>query len=142
MVFFDRLRKTETKKETQPIKAKKTILVAHHTITTTQIISGFLDRAGYNIIGSTHNGGEAVKLFAAEPPDLVVLGIELDEIDGIEVCKTMKTIDPDVPIIMCTVPRETSVIEALKAGASDFVWFPANPDKLNRLIDSVKKHIG
>lgn len=142
MGFFDRFRKTETKKETQTKKRAKNILVAHRGLTVAELIKGILEKAGYNVIGATSNGRRAIQLFADERPDLVVLDIPLDEIDGIEVCKTMKTLSPDIPIIMySSMGQETLVIETIKAGACEFVLSNGFETR-NRLIDSIKKHIG
>ena len=143
MGFFDGFRKTGAKKGTQTKTRAKKILVTHYNLFIGQFLKSSVEKAGYNVIGGTQNGREAIKLFASEQPDLVVLDIQLDEINGLDVCKTMKTINPDIPIIMCSSMRqETMVIEAIKSGACDFVLPPASPDNLNRLIDSIKKHIG
>lgn len=107
-----------------------------------ELIKGILEKAGYNVIGATSNGRRAIQLFADERPDLVVLDIPLDEIDGIEVCKTMKTLSPDIPIIMySSMGQETLVIETIKAGACEFVLSNGFETR-NRLIDSIKKYIG
>lgn len=80
-----------------------------------------------------HTGGEALALVREERPDLVLLDIMMPEMDGLAVCRTMKE-DPalrDVRILMLTARNgRKDVIQALEAGASDYVTKPFFIDEL------------
>lgn len=64
-----------------------------------------LEEEGYEVI-SAFNGEEALKKFKADPPDLVVLDINMPGINGIEVLGNMKEIHPDLPVILSTAYQE------------------------------------
>ena len=118
----------------------KNILVVDKTSFNRAIIKNTLSKAGYNIIAEAENGRKAIEQFIIHEPDLVVMEIQLPEADGMEALKAMKGIKPDVPVIMCSAAgQQTMVLEAVKAGAKDFLVKPIQPD---RLIEAVKECIG
>jgi len=71
---------------------------------------------GYNVV-SAFNGDEALKLFAADQPDLVILDIQMPGLNGIEVLRQMKMINSSVPIILSSAYHEYK--QDLGAWASD-----------------------
>ena len=113
----------------------KNILVVDKTAFNRALIKNNINKAGYNIIAEAGDGRQAIEQFIIHDPDLVVMEIQLPEVDGIEALKAMREIKPDVPIIMCSAAgQQTMVLEAVKAGAKDFIVKPIQPD---RLIESV-----
>ena len=118
----------------------KNILVVDKPSFNRAIIKNNLSKAGYNIIAEAGNGRAAIEQFIIHDPDLVVMEAQLPEVDGIEALKAMRKINPDVPVIMCSSSgQQTMVLEAVKAGAKDFLVKPIQPD---RLIESVEACIG
>ena len=118
----------------------KNILVVDKTSFNRSIIKNNLSKAGYNIVAEAGDGRKAIEQFIIHSPDLVVMEIQLPEADGIEALKAMRAINPDVPVIMCSASgQQTKVLEAVKAGAKDFLVKPIQPD---RLIDAVRECIG
>lgn len=114
----------------------KNILVVDRTSFNRAKIKDILSKAGYNVIAEAENGRRAIDAYKAHRPDLVIMDIQLPEMDGIETLKAMS----DAPVIMCSATgQQMTVLEALKAGARDFLVKPIQPD---RLIESVKKCIG
>lgn len=99
------------------------------------------------------DGEEAFHLFLDEDPDLVILDYRMPKLDGIEVLKRIKTINPKLPVIMITAHGSTdAAVEAMKLGAADYVSKPfdindlkltifkaLNIDKLNKEIDYLKE---
>lgn len=76
------------------------------------------------------DGAEAIELFRAMRPDLVLLDLMLPGIDGIQVCATIRA-ESGVPIIMLTAKGETTdVVKGLESGADDYVVKPFNPKEL------------
>ena len=76
------------------------------------------------------DGTQALELFSAIHPDLVLLDLMLPGIDGIEVCSRIRA-ESGVPIIMLTAKGETTdVVRGLESGADDYVVKPFNPKEL------------
>ena len=116
------------------------ILVVDKTAFNRSIIKDILNKAGYNVIAEAGDGRKAVEQFIIHNPDLVVMEIQIPEVDGLEALKAMRKIGPNVPVIMCSAAgQQTMVLEAVKAGAKDFLVKPIQPD---RLIEAVKACIG
>jgi two-component system chemotaxis response regulator CheY len=98
--------------------------------------SRLLTEDGYQVVQAS-NGAEAVKMHTEEKPDVVLMDITMPVLDGIEALKQMRENDPDVKVIMVTaLGQKSMVLEALKAGARDFIVKPFQPD---RLLEAVKK---
>jgi two-component system response regulator MtrA len=76
------------------------------------------------------DGSEALAVFTAAKPDLVLLDLMLPGIDGIEVCNQIRAVS-GVPIIMLTAKGDTAdVVAGLEAGADDYMVKPFNPSEL------------
>src|SRR5699024_2351038 len=77
------------------------------------------------------NGQEAVEILKTNTIDLVLLDIMMPEMDGIETCKQMKAISPNVPIILLTALNDTSQkVEGLNIGADDYIIKPFDTEEL------------
>jgi len=98
--------------------------------------SRLLSGEGFQVVEAA-NGAEAVELFKAEQPDLVLMDITMPVLDGIGALKAIKSIDDSAKVIMVTALGQRSmVLEAIRAGAKDFVVKPFQPDKL---MEAVRK---
>lgn len=76
------------------------------------------------------DGGEALERFRSFDPDLVLLDLMLPGVDGIEVCRAIRS-DSGVPIIMLTAKSDTTdVVEGLESGADDYIVKPFDPKEL------------
>ncbi len=92
---------------------------------------------GYAVV-SAMNGEEAIEKFKADIPDLVILDIQMPGMNGIEVLRQMKMINPNIPIILSSAYHEYK--QDLGAWASDeYVVKSADIDELKK---AVKKFIG
>ncbi len=100
--------------------------------------SKLLTDNGYEVI-EAENGLDAVEKYKAERPDLVIMDITMPVMDGIEAVKAIKSYDPDAIIIMCSaLGQQAMVINAVRAGAKDFIVKPFQPD---RILATVKKFL-
>ncbi|HON87000.1 MAG: response regulator [Firmicutes bacterium] len=98
--------------------------------------SRLLAENGYEVVEAS-NGEEAVKRYLQENPDLVLMDITMPVLDGIESLKQMKEHDPHAKVVMVTaLGQKSMVLEAIKAGARDFIVKPFQSDKL---LEAVRK---
>jgi two-component system chemotaxis response regulator CheY len=94
---------------------------------------------GYEV-GEAENGLEAVLKYPTFQPDLVLMDITMPVKDGVAATREIKNMDPNAKVIMVSaLGQQTMVIEAIKAGAKDFVVKPFEPDKI---LTTVRKFVG
>ena len=112
------------------------VLVVDDDPTVAEIVTGYLDRAGY-VVDRAGDGPDALARAAAHRPDLVVLDLMLPGMDGLEVCRRMRGQGP-VPVIMLTARGdEDDRILGLEVGADDYVTKPFSPRELVLRVGSV-----
>jgi two-component system chemotaxis response regulator CheY len=93
-----------------------------------------LKELGHEVV-EAGDGAEAVDLFKAQKPDAVLLDITMPVMDGLEALRTIIGIDPGAKIAMVTAMGQQSVImEAIKAGAKDFVVKPFDADRIQAAL--------
>jgi two-component system chemotaxis response regulator CheY len=104
------------------------------------MIKDILEKNDFQVVGEANNGIKAVELYKKEKPDVVTMDITMPDMDGIEAVKAIKAFDPAAKIIMCSaMGQQTMVMDAIKAGARDFIVKPFQPD---RVLEAIKKVIG
>ena len=115
-----------------PSLGHKKILVVEDEPDILQLITLYLEKEGFRTV-SAKTGAEGLRQVKQEKPDLVVLDLMLPEMDGLEVCKRLRSA-PDtalLPIIMLTAKAEESdTIIGLELGADDYVTKPFSPKTL------------
>lgn len=115
----------------------KTILIVDDAAFMRMMIKDILSKNGYDILGEAQTGKEAVELYQKFKPDLVTMDITMPEMNGIEAVKAIKKLDPAAKIIMCSaMGQQAMVIDAIQAGARDFVVKPFQP---TRVLEAVQK---
>ena len=104
------------------------------------MIKDILEKNGYEIVGEAPNGAVEVEMYQKEKPDVVTMDITMPDVDGIEAVKRIKAIDPGAKIIMCSaMGQQSMVMDAIKAGARDFIVKPFQAD---RVLEAVQKVVG
>ena len=110
----------------------KKILIVEDETDIAQLVKLYLEKDGFRTTIAT-TGIEGLKLIKTNRPDMVVLDLMLPEMDGLEVCKKIRTV-PDtalLPILMLTAKAEESdTIIGLELGADDYVTKPFSPKVL------------
>jgi two-component system, sensor histidine kinase and response regulator len=104
----------------------ETILVVDDNLQNRLVVEGHLVAAGYRVI-QAQNGKEAVKIFASDPVDLVLLDVEMPVMDGFEACRRIRAMDrgSEVPIVFITAHRDLRTHEkAMESAADDFLSKP------------------
>ncbi|MGW3014442.1 response regulator transcription factor [Streptomyces longwoodensis] len=113
------------------------ILVVDDDPTVAEVVTGYLDRAGY-VVDRAGDGPAALARAAGNRPDLVVLDLMLPGMDGLEVCRRMRADSGPVPVIMLTARGdEDDRILGLEVGADDYVTKPFSPRELVLRVESV-----
>lgn len=98
-----------------------------------------LTENGYEV-GEAENGQEAIQKYQTYRPDLVLMDITMPVMDGITATREIKALDTGAKVVMVSaLGQQTMVIEAIKAGAKDFVVKPFEPDKI---LATVRKFVG
>ena len=111
------------------------ILVVDDENDTRTILDYNLKLNGFNV-KCAKNGEEALELNDAFLPTIVILDIMMDGIDGIELCKKLRKINPSIYILMLSASSDDyTKIKAYDAGCDDFV---AKPMKMKLLINKIK----
>lgn len=121
----------------------KKILIVEDEQDILQLVKHYLEKEGFRAI-TAMNGLEALKKVKEEKPDLVVLDLMLPEIDGLEVCKRLRSV-PDtamLPVLMLTAKAEESdTIVGLELGADDYVTKPFSPKTLIARVKALLRRI-
>ncbi|HHV52915.1 MAG TPA: response regulator [Thermosynergistes sp.] len=113
------------------------VLVVDDAAFMRMMLKDILLKGGFEIAGEATNGAEAVRLYQELKPDLVTMDITMPEVDGIAAVKEIKKIDPNAKVVMVSaMGQQAMVIEAIQAGASDFIVKPFQPD---RVLEALKK---
>ncbi|WP_143307224.1 response regulator transcription factor [Chitinophaga vietnamensis] len=100
------------------------ILVVEDEKRIADLIRKGLTEEGYNVL-QAFDGESAYELALSSKPDMAVLDIMLPAMDGIALCKTLKQLDPELPVLILTALGETGTkLEGFEAGASDYLVKP------------------
>jgi two-component system chemotaxis response regulator CheY len=112
-----------------------TILLADDAQVIRLMLNRILVDAGYTVVGEAANGRQAVELYRQLHPDLVIMDITMPEMNGIEAVKAIREEDPKAKIIICSaMGQKTYVVEAIEAGAKNFILKPFDADKILETI--------
>lgn len=118
----------------------KRVMVCDDAAFMRMLIKDILVKNGYEIAAEAENGLKAVERYPEAKPDLVLMDITMPEVDGIEAVRRIKALDPNANVIMCSaMGQQAMVIEAIQAGAKDFIVKPFQAD---RVLEAVRKVIG
>ncbi|WP_436860103.1 response regulator [Mammaliicoccus lentus] len=100
-----------------------------------------LEQAGYQVIVA-YDGVQALEKVNEEKPDLVVLDVMLPEMDGIEVCKTIRSDKNQVPILMLTAKDdEFDRVLGLELGADDYMTKPFSPREVVARVKAILRRV-
>jgi len=117
------------------------VLVVDDDQTVSSVVASYLERAGH-VAERVADGHAAVERVLMSPPDLVVLDLMLPGIDVLEVCRRIRAVRSDLPVIMLTALAEPDDrIAGLELGADDYVTKPFSPRELVLRVDSVLRRV-
>lgn len=116
------------------------VLVVDDAVFMRKMIGDILKKEGYEVIGEAENGKEAVDKYMELKPELVTMDIvmpKVGDIDGIGAVKQIMDKDSQAKILMVSaMGQHALVVEAIQAGAKDFVTKPFQP---SRVLEAAKR---
>jgi len=113
------------------------VLIADDAMFMREMIKDIVEQAGYEVIGEAANGIEAVEKYRELRPDIATMDIVMPLKSGIEAVREITGEFSDARIIMCSaLGQDSLVVEALEAGARDFI---VKPFKAEQVIEVLKK---
>lgn len=116
---------------------KKLLIVDDETDIATSI-QYVLTQEGFSTL-LAHDGLKAIELAEKEKPDLIILDLMMPGLDGLEVCRRVRSHDRRTPILMLTArTSEIDTVVGLELGANDYI---AKPVRLRELVARVKAHL-
>ena len=116
------------------------VLVVDDAAFMRMMVKDILSKNGYEIVGEAENGMKALEKYQELKPDLVTMDITMPEMDGITAVKEIKKVDPGAKVVMCSaMGQQAMVIEAIQAGARDFIVKPFQAD---RVLEAIRTAVG
>lgn len=120
-------------------------LIVDDAVVVRQLLSKVLaEDPQIEVVGAAPNGKVAVERVAQQPPDIVVLDVEMPEMDGLEALSAIKAIHPKLPVIMFSTMTERGAavtMDALCRGAADYVTKPTNPGSVIEAMQRIRSEL-
>jgi two-component system chemotaxis response regulator CheY len=118
----------------------RTVLICDDAIFMRTMVAEILTGAGFEVVGQAQTGTEAVKKYRELRPDLVTMDIVMPDMGGIDAVREITKDFPDAKILMCSaMGQQALVIEAIQAGARDFI---VKPFQASRVLEAVQRVLG
>jgi len=118
----------------------KTVLITDDTAFMRMTLKNVLEKNDYKVVAEAANGEEALQKYKDLKPDLVTMDITMPKMDGITAIKEIMAFDPNANIIVCSaMGQKPMVIEALEAGAKDFLVKPFQADRVVEALTKLTK---
>ena len=119
-----------------------TILIVEDEVKLAKLLSDYLEKIGGYQTRWVARGDEAMQIFEEASPDLVLLDLMLPGMDGLEVCKAIRS-KSQVPIIMVTaLVEEIDRLLGLELGADDYICKPFSPREVVARVKAVLRRAG
>jgi two-component system chemotaxis response regulator CheY len=118
----------------------KRVLVVDDSVFMRDIIKDIFAAGGFSVVGEAGNGVEAVEKYKELKPDLVTMDLVMPYRNGIDATREILRSDGKALVVMCSaLGQETMVMEAIEAGAVDFI---VKPPRAEDVLAVVKKVLG
>jgi two-component system chemotaxis response regulator CheY len=116
------------------------VLICDDAIFMRTMVGDILTQAGFEVVGEAETGLQAVEKYKQLRPDLVTMDIVMPDMGGIDAVREITKFDGNAKILMCSaMGQQALVVEAIQAGAKDFVVKPFQP---SRVLEAVQRVLG
>jgi two-component system chemotaxis response regulator CheY len=114
------------------------VLIVDDALFMRNMLRNILSESGFDVVGEGQDGVEAVEKYRELSPDLVTMDIVMPEKNGIEALKEIMDLDDKAKVVICSaLGQESLIMEALEAGARDFIVKPFKPAKVVEVAQKV-----
>lgn len=114
----------------------KNVLICDDVAFVRSTLSRILVQAGYQVVGEAKDGQEAIQMYAKLRPDVVTMDIVMPMMSGIEATRKIVKMDKEAKIVIITaMGQENFVMEAINAGARDYLIKPFKSEEVLRTLD-------
>ena len=118
----------------------QTVLICDDAVFMRTMVADILQQAGFEVVGEAESGVQAVERYKQLRPDLVTMDIVMPDMGGIDAVREICKHDPNARVLMCSaMGQQALVVEAIQAGAKDFVVKPFQP---SRGLEAVQRVLG
>ena len=125
-----------------PVNGKKKILIVEDDPISRRLLNHFLEKENYTVVNAA-NAEDGIQSLSQEKPDLILLDIMLPGADGFQFLSRLKENEPGPPppvFVISSLTKESDIVKALQAGATDYILKPFSPQvilaKINQLLRS------
>jgi two-component system chemotaxis response regulator CheY len=117
---------------------KKRFLIVDDSLAVIKRLTLILESFGHEVVGSAVNGIEAIAKTHELQPDAITMDIQMPEMDGLEATKRILRDIPGKPVIIITAHgQESTVVDAIGAGAKYFICKPIEREKVGEVLRKV-----
>jgi len=122
------------------VEPQRRILLVDDEVTIREVVGQYLELEGYLVVQAS-DGLQALRLAEANPPDLVILDLMLPGIDGLEVCRRLRS-SSAVPILMLTaLSDESDQLTGFSLGTDDYITKPFKPRELVMRVKAIMRRV-
>ena len=116
----------------------KQVLIVDDALFMRNLLRDIFEADGWQVVAEAENGLQAVEQYVACQPDLVTMDIVMPEMGGIDAMKKILLDYPEAKIVMCSaLGQESMVMEAINAGAKDFIIKPFQEKQVQEVVARV-----
>ncbi len=120
-----------------------TVLVVDDSKTSRKMLSDVLTRMGLEVVGEAVNGEDGFLKYKELRPDIVTMDITMPVMNGLESLLLIKHEDENAKVVMITAAgQKNNLMQAVKAGAEEFLTKPLEEDEIRRVIGEISAKIG
>jgi DNA-binding NtrC family response regulator len=131
---------TSVTESSTAVKAKGRILIVDDELVVRDSLGKWFNSEGYTARPAA-SAREALELIPSAEFDIALLDIKMPGMDGMELQARLKEADPDLTVVMMTgYASVDTAVQALKAGAYDYITKPVDPDELSHLVANALEH--
>ncbi len=129
---------TPQKKSKPSLEAtKKTVMIADPIKPSRKMLRATLEVNGYKIVAEANKGLQTVRFYTEHKPDIILIDIEMNGMEGLDALRQIRSFDPHVPVILMTGDIESDYLkEALKDREEDYLTKPVDIDRLLSLLSA------
>jgi CheY-like chemotaxis protein len=121
------------------------VLLADNSTFTRIILSNTLETLGFAVVAVAKDGKEALEKFTEHVPDIALVDLQLNGVDGISVIRALTERYPATPIVMMipeNIDEPDIIVQAIRAGAKAYINKPTSGEEVKKRLEKLLKRGG